>query len=261
MTNHRLPILELRHVEPEGPGAYEAALKEYAPITTVRTWCEPIPTHLDFSAIVVMGGPMAAYDGPLFSWIDDEIAYLRRATTAGIPVWGVCLGSQLLAAALGARVYADVQPEVGMTEIVLTEEAKADSVWSGFPPAFSALQWHGDTFELPEGAVRLAFSQQCPNQLYRHGRSYGIQYHLEADGSMAREWLAIDEYAASLEKTLGVGAAKRLLTDVEASEAITVALADRAVRRWLQVVFDADAHDVADRVGPGVGEPSGDQEL
>lgn len=243
MSARHLPILELRHIECEGPGAYTAVLKEYAPVTTVRLWREPIPSHLEFSAIVVMGGPMAAYDGPLFAWIDDEIAYLRRAIAADIPVWGVCLGSQLLAAALGARVYADTIPEVGVKQVALTEEAEADPVWGGFPREFPVLQWHGDTFELPEGAARLASSQQCPNQLFRHGRNYGIQFHIEADGAMAREWLAVDEYAASLEKALGVGAATKLLTDVDDAEATNLALADQAARRWLENVFGVDAQD------------------
>lgn len=230
------PILELRHVESEGPGAYDAYLNAAATVHTVRLWKEPLPSHVDLSAIIVMGGPMGVNDGRRVEWINEEIAYIARAVEAGVPVWGVCLGAQLLAAALGARVYTGDVPEVGVLDVQMTPAAKSDPVWSGLPRSFPALQWHGDSFDLPDGAVRLAGSRVYTNQLFRYGNSYGVQFHLEADRALAGQWLEIDEYVTSLEQSQGAGAAERLLLDIEESEQATVAHAGSVMRRWLATV-------------------------
>lgn len=242
MITDRLPILELRHVESEGPGAYTSVLEEYAPLVTVRLWqSQPLPDLGGFSAIVVMGGPMGANDGPTVPWIDDEIAYLRGAVAAGIPVWGVCLGSQLLAAALGAPVRKGEVPEVGVHELEMSDAGASDPVWGDAPAVFSALQWHSDTFDLPKGAVLLASSRDYPHQLFRYDKSYAIQFHLEADGDMARRWLQIAEYVSALEHALGAGAAQGFLAGVVAAEPDTIKLAREAIRRWLDVVFPAES--------------------
>ena len=213
-------------------------LEEYAPVVTVRLWrSQPLPDLHKFSAIIAMGRPMGAHDGRSFPWIDEEIAYLRAASDAGVPVWGVCLGAQLLAVALGARVYTGRLPEVGVLELAMTDEAESDPVWSDFPRVFSALQWHSDSFDLPAGALRRAGSNAYRNQLFRHGNSYGVQFHLEADGELARRWLEIDEYVSALEQTLGAGSAPHFLAGIEGAQYETVKLARHAIRRWLGTVF------------------------
>ena len=121
----------------------------------------------------------------------------------GTPYWGVCLGVQLLAASLGARVYPGPEPEVGLLPVSMTGEARSDPVFAGAPHELLTLQWHGDTFDLPEGAVRLAGSPAYPNQAFRFQRAYGVQFHLEVSAEMAREWAEVPEYVASLERTLG----------------------------------------------------------
>lgn len=234
MENPALKILELRHVEPEGPAAYLPVLREYGQVETVRLWQEPLPPRGDWAAVVVMGGPMGANDGADLPWIDEEIAFLRAAVAAGTPVWGVCLGSQLLAAALGARVRTGEQPEVGILPVRLTGDGAADPVWGGLPESFPVLQWHADTFELPAGAVLLASSAQYPHQLFRHGNSYGIQFHLEADGTSAGQWLEIEDYRQSLEQVRGAGAAPELLAALHGVEAGMVRYAQSAVRNWLE---------------------------
>ena len=245
MNPDRLPILELRHVESEGPAAYSPVLEEYAPVVTVRMWrSQPLPDLHKFSAIIAMGGPMGANDGRTFPWIDEEIAYLRAATDAGVPVWGVCLGAQLLAAALGARVYTGQLPEVGVLELSMTDDAKSDPVWGDLPRVFSALQWHSDSFDLPRGALRLAGSNAYRNQLFRHGNSYGVQFHLEADGNLARRWLEIDEYVSALEQTLGAYSVPHFLADIEVAQYETVKLARHAIRRWLDILFASGGRDV-----------------
>ncbi|WP_068162508.1 type 1 glutamine amidotransferase [Rhodococcus phenolicus] len=229
-------FLELRHVECEGPAEYLPALEEYGPVRTVRLWREPLPDTLDHRAIVVMGGPMGAYDGAVVPWIDDEIDYLRSALAAGVPVWGVCLGAQLLAAALDAKVYPGGAPEVGVCDVELTDAAASDPVWGEVPASFPTLQWHGDTFDLPVGATLLASSPAYPNQLFRHGRSYGVQFHLEAGPEVAAEWLAIDEYRGALERTLGAGAAEAVLAELGSVHSQTSAQAHAVMTRWLESI-------------------------
>lgn len=232
-----LPILELRHVECEGPGAYAQYLSAAAPVHTVRLWKEPLPNHVNFAAVIAMGGPMGANDRHRVEWIDEEIAYLARAVETRVPVWGVCLGAQLLAAALGARVYTGAVPEVGVLDVEMTSAAEVDPVWAALPRSFRALQWHGDSFDLPDGAVRLASSPAYANQLFRHGNSYGVQFHLESDLASAGQWLEIPEYVTSLEQAHGAGAAERLLMDIEASEPWTVQHAGTVMQGWLSRVF------------------------
>ncbi|WP_343287247.1 type 1 glutamine amidotransferase [Gordonia sp. SID5947] len=192
-------ILELRHAECESPGAYAAGLADVADIHTVRAWREPIPHDpSSYAAIIVMGGPMGADDGPRLPWIDDEIGLLRRASASDTPIWAVCLGSQLLAAALGSEISTGPAPEIGLLDVSLTEDGRRDPVWSSHPdPVVEVLQWHFDTFSLPPGAVRLASSPAYPNQLFRHGHSYGIQFHLEVGSAQLAEWLDVPSTARS----------------------------------------------------------------
>ncbi|MEZ5150261.1 type 1 glutamine amidotransferase [Rhodococcus zopfii] len=229
-------FLELRHVECEGPADYLPALERFGPVHTVRLWREPLPETVDYRGIVVMGGPMGVNDGALVPWIDDEIAYLRSALASNVPVWGVCLGAQLLAAALDAKVYPGQVPEVGVCDVELTDASAADPVWGELPASFPTLQWHGDTFDLPTGATLLASSPAYPNQLFRHGRSYGVQFHLEAGPDVAAQWLAIDEYRRALEDTLGAGAAEEMLAELGSVHTQTSAQAHAVMTRWAESI-------------------------
>ena len=200
-----MDVLVLQHIACEPPGAYEDVLCERG-ATLTRTEVDAgddLPDWREFDAIVAMGGPMSANDDSALPWLSAEKAFIAHAVRAGMPFWGVCLGVQLLAASLGARVYAGAEPEVGVLPVELTEEGRADPVFSALPPTVPALQWHGDTFDLPRGAVRLAGSPTYPNQAFRFGNAYGVQFHLEVSSEMAREWMDVPEYASSLERTIG----------------------------------------------------------
>jgi GMP synthase (glutamine-hydrolysing) len=230
-------ILELRHAECESPGALGAGLADRARIETVRMWAEPLPADpADVDGILVMGGPMGADDGPTVPWIDEEIAFLRRAVDLGVPIWGACLGSQLLATALGAGVTTGPAPEIGVLDVTLTDEGRHDPVWSGLGAAtFPALHWHFDTFSLPPGAHLLASSAAYSHQLFRHGPHYGVQFHLEVDSPLLREWLAVDEYRAELRATLGDDGVERLTADVADAARVTHPMAVAAIRRWFDL--------------------------
>ena len=120
-----------------------------------------------FDIVVAMGGPQSAFEEVAYPWLVEEKQLIREVIDAGRPYFGVCLGSQLLAASLGGRVYRGLEPEVGLHPVVLTEDAARDPVFAGFPREISVLEFHQDHFELPPGAVRLAGSSRYPNQAYR----------------------------------------------------------------------------------------------
>ena len=139
-----------------------------------------VPGMGDASGLVVMGGPMGAYEQDRYPHLTAEIRLIEQALEARRPVLGVCLGSQLLAAALGAEVRPGGYKEIGWHPVGLAEAAGADPLWEQASPSFNAYHWHGDVFELPKGAVSLACSDLTEHQAYRYGESvYGLLFHLE----------------------------------------------------------------------------------
>lgn len=176
-------ILVLQHHPVETLGSIADALAgarlefEY-----VRTFAgESVPRDIDSAdGLVVMGGPMSVYETDRYPFIRDEIALIRKALDAGRPVLGVCLGSQLLAASLGARVTRGEAKEIGWYPVRLAAEAGEDPLMRGLPEAFTAFHWHGDVFELPRGAVALASSDLTAVQAFRYGaKAWGLLFHME----------------------------------------------------------------------------------
>ena len=238
-------VLVLQHIACEPPGAYEDVLRERgATIHRVELdEGEPLPDRGEIDAIVCMGGPMSATDDVELPWLTEEKKFIANAVRGGTPFWGVCLGVQLLAASLGARVHPGPKPEVGVLPVELTEDAHIDPVFSGLPREFLTLQWHGDTFDLPAGAVRLAGSAPYPNQAFRVGSSaYGVQFHVEVSPELAREWAAVPEYTAALEQVLGPGALDELITRLEAHGAEMTAHARTLFGRWLDLSYASRAN-------------------
>jgi GMP synthase (glutamine-hydrolysing) len=231
-----MQVLVLQHIACEPPGVYEDVLRERgATIHRVELdEGDPLPDWRAFDAIVAMGGPMGAVDDDEHPWLVDEKRLISDAVRSGLPFWGVCLGVQLLAASLGARVYLGSAPEVGLLPVTLTDEALADPVFAGMPRELLTLQWHGDTFDLPDGAARLAKSPAYPNQAFRVGAAaYGVQFHLEVSTGLAREWGSVPAYAESLERVLGQGALDRLLAKLEARSDAVLPHGRRVFERWL----------------------------
>ena len=164
----------LQHVPFEGASAIEDwAIQHHHTLTATRLYeSDTLPQQHDFDMLVIMGGPMGVYDDAGYPWLRDEKEFILQSIRSGKPVLGVCLGSQLLADVLGAKVYPNEQQEIGWFPVRFQPELHDGEL--------VVCHWHGDTFHLPEGAVRLGESAACKNQAYRFGdRVYGLQFHLE----------------------------------------------------------------------------------
>jgi GMP synthase (glutamine-hydrolysing) len=234
-------VLVLQHIACEPPGAYEDVLRERgATIQRVELdEGEPLPDRLGFDAIVAMGGPMSVNDEDEHPWLRDEKRLIGEAVREGVPYWGACLGVQLLAASLGARVYAGDEPEVGLLPVSLTDAGRADPVFGGLPTEFMTLQWHGDTFDLPEGGVRLAGSTAYPHQAFRFERAYGVQFHLEVSLDMANAWAEVPAYADYLDRVLGPGSLPSLIDELERRGPDMLDHARGMFTRWLDATVGA----------------------
>jgi GMP synthase (glutamine-hydrolysing) len=234
-------ILVLQHIDCEPPAAYGSALaaRGHVLLPVEVDEGEPLPDWRDFGAIVAMGGPMGVYEDAAYPWLVAEKQLIGDAVRAGLPYFGACLGVQLLAAALGGRVYAGETPEVGLLDVMLTEAGLRDPVASILPPTFKALQWHGDTFDLPEGAVSLFSSPAYANQGFRFGEvAYGIQFHLEVDQQLADDWAQIPAYKTAAETVLGPGGLDQLLAGVLEHSERMLPHAHVLIDAWLDQILE-----------------------
>jgi len=184
-------VLVVQHEEFEGPGTLREALGG-SELRVVRTFADdPVPRTLEENALLVLGGGMGVYDRDRLPHLEDEIALCKAAVAAAKPVLGICLGSQLLAAALGGAVGKAPRKEIGWHGVTLLPEARGDALFDALPRNFPAFHWHGDAFTLPDGAVPLASSTMTPLQAFRMGeRAWGIQFHLETDEEVLEAMLS-----------------------------------------------------------------------
>jgi GMP synthase-like glutamine amidotransferase len=208
--------LVLQHIAVEGPG-------RLAPFLTYRGWTldtvalyagASVPEQpAAYQAIIVMGGPMGVYDDAVYPFLRQEHAFLQQAIAQEVPLLGICLGSQLLAKALGARVYRNAQKEIGWYPVDLTPAGLADPLFAGVASPVRVFQWHGDAFELPPGATALASSPLCTHQAFRYGhRVYGLLFHLELTPEMIHSWL--ETFQDELAGVRGVIEPERIVADV-----------------------------------------------
>ncbi len=171
-----------QHVPFEGLGSIEAwAQRSGHSVTCTRCHAgDPLPALTDVGLLVVMGGPMNVYEESAYPWLAAEKKYIAKTIGAGKPVLGICLGAQLLAAVMGARVFRNDQREIGWFDIFRCPDAEHSRTADFLPEKSEVFHWHGDTFELPAGAVALAQSQGCRHQGFvAEERLVGLQFHLE----------------------------------------------------------------------------------
>jgi GMP synthase (glutamine-hydrolysing) len=239
----RRPILVLQHAGCEPPGAYEDELlaRRTSFARVLLDEDEELPDWRAYAGIVAMGGGMSVNDEAEHPWLVAEKRLIGEAVAAGTPYWGVCLGAQLLAASLGARVWPGPEPEIGVLAVELTPAAASDPVFAALPASFPTLQWHGETYELPPGAVQLARSERYEQQAFVVARAYALQFHLEVDAELADEWLRTPSFLAELERDQGADAPAALLAQMHDVERASVPLARELFARWLtQVVGVAE---------------------
>ena len=172
----------LQHVHFEGIGCIEnwAKNKKFSVNKTRLFKAEALPNLDNIDLLIIMGGPMNVYEEDKYPWLALEKKFIKDAIKKNKKILGICLGAQLIADALGAKVYKNKHKEIGFFPITFTDEAFKYPFFSKFLKKLDVFHWHGDTFDLPQGTVRIASSEACKNQAFVYGSNIiGLQFHLE----------------------------------------------------------------------------------
>jgi GMP synthase (glutamine-hydrolysing) len=187
-----------------------------------------------YHGLVVLGGPMNVDQVDRHPHLATEIAAIREALRRDIPILGICLGAQLLAAALGATVRPHTVREIGWYRLHPTAAAGGDRLCRHFDGSQHVFQWHAYTFDLPPGAVHLASTDTCPHQAFRYGdRAYGLQFHLEADEALIQRWLHVPEYRAEAEASGPEHHLEHILRDTHGHAPRAGAISERVFGEFL----------------------------
>ena len=201
-------LLVIQHVPHERLGTFEDAFTEAGcALQPLRAYDARAawPALKGVDGIVTMGGPQSVSEQGRYPYLRRELELLRAALKAGKPILGVCLGAQLLAAALGAAVTKSPQKEIGWYPLMREPGADGDPLMAPFGQTETVFQWHGDAFALPKGAVRLASSPLCPEQGFRwRDNVYALQFHLEVTEAIVRAWMQTPVNRAELASLKGV---------------------------------------------------------
>lgn len=229
------PVLVLQHMANDGPAYFATFLRRHGVPFTVRDTSkgDDFPEDLgEHRALAVLGGEMS---------VNDDLPSLRRAESlvrqamaAGRPVIGHCLGGQLMASAMGARIGASPRPEVGWHAVRVDDDPLAHD-WFGSAPGHHVFHWHGEAFELPPGARRLATNASCPNQAFCIGPHLAMQFHVEVDAAKLNAWFADATDPAARAAFRAIEAEPALAASRLAAQH---ALADRLYERWLLGMAD-----------------------
>lgn len=227
------PVAILRHSHSEGAGYFATFLERHLlPWQLIRIdENEAVPSSIDgFSGLVFMGGPMSAND-PL-PWIAQSCALIRSATAAGLPLLGHCLGGQLIAKALGGTITQNRVKEIGWGPVRVLDNAEARA-WFGELTGFEAFHWHGETFSIPPGAVRLLESDACANQAFALGKTFGMQCHVEMTEEMIRQWCRDGAGEITASTSPAVQSPEAMQADMGKKVAALHAVADKIYSRWI----------------------------
>ncbi len=205
-------VLALQHVWDDPMGYLGEILQEHditCDVVNVET--SPVPDPAAYDALIALGGPQHVPAEDKHPYFVPEKAFIRKAVEQDIPFLGICLGGQLLAHALGAEVRRHHLIELGYFQVQLTNEGKNDPLFQGLPDHQQVFHWHMDVFDIPQGGVCLATSQNAPNQAFRFGhRAYGLQYHIELTPDMFHTWLSYLPQDQDVVNSFGADIAERI---------------------------------------------------
>jgi GMP synthase (glutamine-hydrolysing) len=197
---------------------------------------------------------MGVYEADRYPFLREEMRLIEDALRSGRPVLGICLGSQLLAHALGAEVKPSGRKEIGWFDVRLTDAAALDPMWQGIDAVFKAFHWHGDVFSLPTGAVHLASSDLSPHQAFRHGAAYGLLFHLEVTEGIVRDMVRTWPEELAEERLDG----QAIVLGCEGFLAPMRAIANEVFRRFAAMLGEGGT---AGRLNGGIGAMGGSGEV
>jgi GMP synthase (glutamine-hydrolysing) len=200
-ADDRPTLLAIQHVQWETPHRILDTCGALHVHTAKPLAGQPLPEHDEVAGAVVMGGPMNVDEIDRLPALAAERDWLAEAASRGMPVLGICLGAQLLARALGAEVRPGQRKEIGFAPVEVTDPR--DPILGGLAPSTDVLHWHGDVFDMPEGARHLASSELTQQQAFRHGNSWGVLFHPEADLALVEAWMAVPEMLDEALEVLG----------------------------------------------------------
>lgn len=232
-------ILVFQHVAHELLGTLNPLLKDSGfRIRYVNFDRDPTarPSLDGYFGLVVLGGPMNVDQVDLYPFLAVEVELVAEALQRGMPVLGICLGSQIMARALGADVRPHHSKEIGWYQINPTAAGADDPVFAGMSDTEHIFQWHGDTFDIPSGAVHLASSPDCENQAFRYGdTAYGFQFHLEVDRPMVERWLTVPHNRQEIADLNGAIDPEQIRSDTLQHIDKLQRLSDDTFSRWIKL--------------------------
>ncbi|MBI4205867.1 MAG: type 1 glutamine amidotransferase [Betaproteobacteria bacterium] len=229
------PVAILRHAPTEGPGYFATYLtRRGIPWRVIKIDAgDPVPDDPQaFSGMAFMGGPMSVNDD--LPWIAPALTLIRGAVTAGIPTVGHCLGGQLMAKAMGGVVMRNPVKEIGWGRVEILGNPEAEHWFGASLKSFDSFHWHGETFSIPPGAVRLASSPYCENQVFALGPHLGMQCHVEMTPELIRAWCQDweKEVQALAARVSSVQTPSEMTHAIEDKARVLNAVADRLYDRW-----------------------------
>lgn len=232
--DERPTLLAIQHVPWEGPHRILDACRDLRVKVVKPLAGQPLPEHAEVAGAVVMGGPMNVDEVERFPALAAEREWLAAAVERQMPVLGICLGAQLLARALGAEVRPGEAPEIGFAPVEVTNPG--DPLLGALAPGAEVLHWHGDAFDLPDGAEHLASSERTACQAFRAGNAWGVLFHPEADFALVEAWLAVPEMIEEAVAALGDTGEHELPERAAALEADLVARTAPGFEAFAEIV-------------------------
>lgn len=185
-------VLAIKNISVEGPGTLGLFLKQKGfkfTYVDFEKGDKLPPSPEGFSLVLFMGGPMNVYEEDKYPFLADELKFIEKCLLSGVKMVGLCLGAQMFARALGAKVKKNHKKEIGWFDLQFTSDGLEEPLFKGLPNKFQVFQWHGDTFDIPAGAKWLASSELCANQAFVYKTALGLQFHLEIEGERdVKEW-------------------------------------------------------------------------